>query len=68
MAFVGGTKWKNLRKQFSPAFSAGKLKTMFATLMECSKTLENHIGKQKLLEPLDVKEIMGKKLQTWHPI
>ncbi|XP_031625189.1 probable cytochrome P450 6d5 isoform X2 [Contarinia nasturtii] len=39
-----GDKWKQVRTQFSPAFSSGKLKGMFNTIVNCVNALEEHIN------------------------
>lgn len=38
---IDGEQWKNLRAKLSPAFSSGKLKAMFSTLIDCSVPLSN---------------------------
>ncbi|XP_031625467.1 probable cytochrome P450 6d5 [Contarinia nasturtii] len=40
-----GDKWKRARTQFSPAFSSGKLKTMFDTIVNCGNSLDEHIDR-----------------------
>ncbi|XP_055304014.1 uncharacterized protein LOC129569305 [Sitodiplosis mosellana] len=40
-----GEKWKRMRTQFTPAFSSGKLKGMFDTIVACGNSLDKHIGK-----------------------
>lgn len=42
---VSGQKWKNLRGKLSPAFTSGKLKAMFSTLLDCGSTLQCHLDK-----------------------
>jgi len=48
---LSGSKWRNLRVKLSPTFTAGKMKTMFGTLVECGKELQ-----ECLLEPANKKE------------
>lgn len=36
--------WKNMRTQTSPAFTSGKLKGMFDTIVDCGKSLENYMS------------------------
>lgn len=38
-------KWKHARTQLSPAFSTGKLKSMFEMILHCGKSLDKYIGK-----------------------
>lgn len=58
---LSGQKWKNLRAKLSPAFSSGKLKTMFSTFTECASTLQNHLEKVASDgDLLDVRDISAK--------
>ncbi|XP_031638904.1 probable cytochrome P450 6d5 [Contarinia nasturtii] len=53
-----GQKWKHMRSKLTPAFSSGKLKAMFSTLLDCGSTLQNYLGKlAENGEMLDVREI-----------
>lgn len=39
-----GEKWRNTRTKLSPAFSSGKLKEMFETIVECGDSLEKYVS------------------------
>lgn len=53
-----GQKWRNLRGKLSPAFTSGKLKAMFSTLVGCGSTLQNYLKNlAENDELLDVREI-----------
>lgn len=53
-----GQRWKNLRTKLSPAFTSGKLKSMFSTLLDCGSAIQ---GKLKTFadsgESLDLREM-----------
>lgn len=55
---LSGQKWKSLRQRLTPAFTSGKLRSMFGTITDCGLTLQNYlddlVSEQKLL---DVREI-----------
>lgn len=40
-----GEIWKRMRSTLSPAFTSGKIKAMFPTIMECAKSLEDYMRK-----------------------
>lgn len=40
-----GEKWKKNRTQFTPAFTSGKLKGMFDTIVKCGDSLDKYIEK-----------------------
>lgn len=40
---INSDKWKNLRVKLSPTFTSGKLKAMFSTLIDCSKSLTKYL-------------------------
>lgn len=39
-----GEKWKNARRNFSPAFTSGKLKGMFENIISCTNSLNNYVS------------------------
>lgn len=38
-----GEKWKHNRSKLTPAFSTGKLRGMFTTIVECGRSLHRHL-------------------------
>ncbi|KAF2880764.1 hypothetical protein ILUMI_25409 [Ignelater luminosus] len=40
---IGGKRWRSLRTKLTPTFTSGKMKTMFLTLLECGKILQNAV-------------------------
>lgn len=42
---VRGERWKQLRVQMTPAFTSGKLKAMFSTLLDCTGPLQEYLDK-----------------------
>lgn len=40
---LSGHKWKPLRAKLTPAFTSGKLKAMFSTLIDCGSSLQNYL-------------------------
>ncbi|GJQ83309.1 Cyp6a9 [Trypoxylus dichotomus] len=55
-----GQKWKKLRAKLAPAFTAGKMKFMFRTLLECASSMMEFID--RLVDEdqaLDIKEILA---------
>ncbi|KAJ8927069.1 hypothetical protein NQ314_020515 [Rhamnusium bicolor] len=59
---LGGQKWKNLRAKMTPAFTSGKLKAMFPTVMDAGVILEKYIEEHaKIKQAIDIKEVLGKK-------
>lgn len=53
-----GRKWRDLRSKLSPAFTSGKLKAMFATVIECGLKLQDYLERlSDSDEIMDVREI-----------
>lgn len=42
---LGGEKWANLRAKLTPAFTSGKLKAMFSSLVNCDEAVQNYLEK-----------------------
>ncbi|KAL4709581.1 hypothetical protein ACJJTC_007312 [Scirpophaga incertulas] len=61
LAFVEGDLWKGLNLQMRPAFSIGKLKSMFPLMIERSERLQKiALTKVKENHILDAQDLMGK--------
>lgn len=53
-----GERWRNLRRFLTPAFSSGKLKSMFSTLVNCGMAVENYLENAvKKDELIDIREL-----------
>ncbi|XP_012267715.2 cytochrome P450 6a2-like [Athalia rosae] len=59
---LSGPKWKKLRVKFSPTFTSGKMKYMFATVKECSEKLAFHFGEEvkRNNQLVEVKDFMAR--------
>lgn len=53
-----GEQWKSLRHSFTPAFTSGKLKSMFPTLLDVGYSLDKHLKVEadgnKIIEANDI--------------
>ncbi|KAG5892443.1 hypothetical protein JTB14_009851 [Gonioctena quinquepunctata] len=54
------SKWKNVRTKLTPTFTSGKLKMMFGTIVQCSKTLEELLHESAISNPAEIRGIMGR--------
>ncbi|KAJ6639104.1 putative cytochrome P450 6d4, partial [Pseudolycoriella hygida] len=57
---LGGEKWKQWRTKLSPAFTTGKVKAMFSSIVECGEPLESHV--MKLAErksSIEIREVLA---------
>lgn len=53
-----GQAWRELRNKQSPAFTSGKLKAMFSTLIDCGGKLQKYLAKlAKNGELCDIREV-----------
>lgn len=56
-----GEKWKHNRSKLTPAFSSGKLKGMFTTIVECGRSLHRHLNRYADDgEPVEIREIFAR--------
>lgn len=59
--FLGGEKWRFMRHKLTPAFTSGKLKSMFSTLVSCgvhiTSVLDDYVESKK---PIDIKDMMAR--------
>lgn len=55
---IAGAKWKYLRSKLTPAFTSGKMKMMFNTLLDCGGPLLESVEKHSD-RPIDIKEVLG---------
>lgn len=56
-----GEIWKRMRTTLTPAFTSGKIKAMFPTMIECGKSLEEYMRKfVENHETLEVCEILAR--------
>lgn len=55
---VSGIKWKNMREQLTPAFTAARLKEMFSMILDSGVSLQNVMYKAgEKAEVIDVREL-----------
>jgi cytochrome P450 family 6 len=58
---LSGSKWRNLRVKLSPTFTAGKMKAMFGTLLECGKELQDCLQEPaNKSETIELKDILAR--------
>lgn len=57
---LSGQRWRNLRAKFTPTFTSGKMKMMFAIMAECSNQLVERVDTYaKEHAPVEIKEILA---------
>nr|QZM07459.1 cytochrome P450 monooxygenase CYP6TA1 [Lasioderma serricorne] len=57
---MGGNKWRKLRKSLTPTFTSAKMKMMFASIVECSRSLVETVSSvSDTSDPLDCKEVLS---------
>lgn len=55
-----GDKWREMRTKLSPAFTTGKIKAMFGTIVDCGKALENKLNHLSATQnEIEVREIFA---------
>lgn len=61
MFFSNGEPWKRMREKLSPAFTSGKLKGMFNTILACGKTVQDYMDPfADRAESLEVREVFAR--------
>ncbi|XP_076285570.1 cytochrome P450 6a8-like [Lasioglossum baleicum] len=54
-------RWRALRPKLTPMFTSGKLRDMFALMVECSKCLEGYLNSAvSIEEPVEIRELTAK--------
>ncbi|XP_076284688.1 cytochrome P450 6a2-like isoform X2 [Lasioglossum baleicum] len=54
-------RWRALRPKLTPMFTSGKLRDMFALMVECSKCLEGYLNSAVSIgEPVEIRELTAK--------
>lgn len=56
-----GSKWKDLRSKLSPAFTSGKMKMMFPTLVACADEMMDIVfDASRKQEPIDFRDLLAR--------
>lgn len=56
---LSGEKWKNLRAKLTPAFTTGKLKTMFPIIAECGKAVQKFLDERNG-QSVDIRDLSAR--------
>lgn len=60
-----GEKWKHNRSKLTPAFSSGKLKGMFKTIVDCTNSMYRYIDRcAKCHEMVEIRELFARYATT----
>lgn len=55
-----GERWREMRRMLSPAFTSGRLKEMYGSIVKCAKSLHEHIDKYaESGKTLEIHEVMA---------
>ncbi|PNF15724.1 Cytochrome P450 6k1 [Cryptotermes secundus] len=58
---LSGTKWRNLRVKLTPVFTSGKIKTMFGTVVDCGRELQECLQESaRNGRPVEIKEFLAR--------
>lgn len=52
--FLDGSQWRNLRTKLTPAFTSGKMKTMFSIIDACSNEMLSYLNGKSMVEVGDL--------------
>lgn len=55
---TGGGKWREMRRKLTPAFTTGRLKEMFAVMVDCAERMQRWLGDGR--EGFDVGEVCSR--------
>jgi len=63
LLFMAGDDWKSMRTKLTPAFTTGRVKYMFSTVLDCISKLELQIEKERANKPsvnVDSRDLMAR--------
>ena len=56
---IDGAEWKNMRAKMTPAFTSGKMKMMFGTVVDISIKMIEHINEEVKKSELEMKDLLA---------
>lgn len=59
--FTSDDKWKEMRQKLTPAFTPGKVKGMFDSIVVCGKAMEDYVNKYANYgEEIEIRETLSR--------